>query len=160
MLADPDPLPLLPLPFPTLGPWSLDAPWPALAGGLLIGLGAAMLLLLNGRIAGVSGIVGGLLNPVRGDRAWRTAFVLGLLAAPLVHGFFAPVPPVRIDAGAGLLVAAGLVSGIGARCGGGCTSGHGVCGLARRSPRSYVATVAFVAAGMATVYVLRHLPGF
>lgn len=135
------------------------ASWPALAGGLLIGLAASVLLLLNGRIAGVSGILGGLLKPTCGDVAWRVAFLAGLMAAPWVHGLAAPLPPVQIDAGAGLLVAAGLVSGFGARCGGGCTSGHGVCGLARRSPRSFAATLVFVAGGMATVHTTRHLLG-
>lgn len=137
--------------------WTFSTAWPALAGGLLIGLAASMLLLFNGRIAGVSGVVGGLLNATRGDVAWRVAFLGGLMAAPLAGARVVSWPPVHTEAGAGVLLAAGLLSGIGARCSGGCTSGHGVCGLARRSPRSLVATMAFVASGIATVHVLRHL---
>ena len=136
--------------------WTHFTPWPALAGGLLIGLAAAAFVLVNGRIAGISGIVAGLLRPVQGDVAWRIAFVGGLVAAPLAYALFAPLPAVRIDAGAGTLAAAGLLVGLGTRYGSGCTSGHGVCGLARLSPRSLVATVSFMAAGFATVFVLRH----
>jgi uncharacterized membrane protein YedE/YeeE len=137
--------------------WTHFTPWPALAGGLLIGLAAAAFVLVNGRIAGISGILGGLLRPVQGDVAWRVAFVAGLVAAPLAYGLFAPLPAVRIDAGAGTLAAAGLLVGLGTRYGSGCTSGHGVCGLARLSPRSLVATVSFMAAGFATVFVFRHI---
>ena len=137
--------------------WPHFTPWPALAGGLLIGLAAAAFVLVNGRIAGISGILGGLLRPVQGDVAWRVAFVAGLVGAPLAYALFAPLPAVRIDAGAGTLAAAGLLVGLGTRYGSGCTSGHGVCGLARLSPRSLVATVSFMAAGFATVFVLRHV---
>lgn len=137
--------------------WTHFTPWPALAGGLLIGLAAAAFVLVNGRIAGISGILGGLLRPVSGDVAWRIAFLAGLVAAPLAYALFAPLPAVRIDAGAGTLAAAGLLVGLGTRYGSGCTSGHGVCGLARLSPRSLVATVSFMAAGFATVFVLRHV---
>jgi len=140
--------------------WHDFTPWSALAGGMLIGLAAAMLLLLNGRIAGISGILGGLLRPVRGDRAWRAAFVLGLLAAPLVYLLFAPLPKPQIDAGTAALLVAGLLVGVGTRYGSGCTSGHGVCGLARLSPRSLVATVVFMGTGFVTVFALRHLAGF
>jgi uncharacterized membrane protein YedE/YeeE len=140
--------------------WTNFTPWPALAGGLLIGFAAAAFVLLNGRIAGISGILGGLLRPARGDVAWRVAFLLGLVAAPLVYGLAATLPPARIDAGDGMLAAAGLLVGIGTRYGAGCTSGHGVCGLARRSPRSLAATAAFMLAGFATVYVVRHLPAW
>jgi uncharacterized membrane protein YedE/YeeE len=132
-------------------------PWAALAGGLLIGLAAAVLVLFNGRIAGISGILGGLLRPARGDIAWRAAFLTGLIAAPLAYVLLAPLPEVRIDAGAGTLAAAGLLVGLGTRYGAGCTSGHGVCGLSRLSPRSLVATLSFMLAGFATVYVVRHL---
>lgn len=132
-------------------------PWTALAGGMLIGLAAAALILLSGRIAGISGILGGLLRPVRGDIAWRLAFLAGLIGAPLVYGLAAPLPPVRIDAGTGMLLAAGLLVGVGTRYGAGCTSGHGVCGLSRGSPRSLVATAAFMAAGFVTVYLVRHV---
>ena len=135
--------------------WTHFTPWSSAAGGALIGLAAAMLLLLNGRIAGISGIVGGLLPPARGDAGWRVAFVLGLAAAPLAM-FMHPVAP-RIDAGFGTLIVAGLLVGLGTSYGSGCTSGHGVCGLSRLSPRSLVATAAFMAAGIVTVFVARHL---
>jgi uncharacterized membrane protein YedE/YeeE len=137
--------------------WINFTPWTALAGGLLIGLAAAAFVLFNGRIAGISGILGGLLQPKRGDIAWRVAFLAGLVIAPLAYGLFAPLPDVRIDAGVGTLVAAGLLVGLGTRYGSGCTSGHGVCGLSRMSPRSLVATLSFMLAGFVTVYVLRHL---
>jgi uncharacterized protein len=132
-------------------------PWSALAGGLLIGLAAALLLWFNGRIAGISGIIGLLLQPTRGEVAWRVAFVAGLVVAPLLYALFATLPVPRIDAGTPALVAAGLLVGVGTRYGSGCTSGHGVCGLSRLSLRSAVATAAFMAAGFATVFVLRHL---
>ena len=134
-------------------------PGSALAGGLLIGLAAALLLWFNGRIAGISGIVGALLRPVRGDVAWRIAFVAGLVAAPLLHAAVAALPVPRIEAGTASLVVAGLLVGVGTRYASGCTSGHGVCGLSRLSPRSAVATAVFMAAGFATVFVLRHLLG-
>jgi uncharacterized membrane protein YedE/YeeE len=137
--------------------WTHFTPWPALAGGLLIGMAAAAFVLLNGRIAGISGIVGGLLRPASGDVAWRIAFLAGLVAAPVAYALFVPLPAVRIDAGAGTLAAAGLLVGLGTRYGAGCTSGHGVCGLARLSPRSLAATVAFMATGFATVFALRHV---
>ena len=137
--------------------WSHFTPWTALAGGALIGLAAALFLLLNGRIAGISGVLGGLLKPVKGDIAWRVAFVLGLVGAPLVYGGFEALPALRIDADYATLIVAGLLVGVGTRYGSGCTSGHGVCGLARLSPRSLVATACFMAAGFATVFVIRHL---
>ncbi len=137
--------------------WNVFTPWPALAGGVLIGLAAAMLLLFNGRIAGISGVLGGLLRPRRGDVGWRAAFVLGLLGAPLVYALVASLPAVQIDAGNGTLIVAGLLVGVGTRYGSGCTSGHGVCGLSRLSPRSHVATLVFMGAGFATVFALRHL---
>jgi len=139
--------------------WTEFTPWSALAGGGLIGLAAAMFVLLNGRIAGISGVIGGLLKPVMGDVAWRAAFVIGLVGAPLIYALFATLPLPKIDASFGALIAAGLLVGIGTRLGAGCTSGHGVCGLARLSPRSLVATVAFMGAGFATVFVTRHLLG-
>ena len=132
-------------------------PWASLAGGLVLGLAAALFILLNGRVLGISGIVGGLLRPRAGDAGWRIAFVAGLLAAPVLWSLAAaPVVP-RIQAGPALLVLAGLLVGWGTAHGSGCTSGHGVCGLARLSPRSLVATLAFMATGFATVFVLRHL---
>ena len=137
--------------------WAHFTPWSSLLGGVLIGIAAAMLVLLTGRVAGISGIVGGLLAPRRSDIAWRLAFVAGLLAAPALWLLFAsPISP-RIDAGFGMLVTAGLLVGIGTSYGSGCTSGHGVCGLSRLSLRSLVATVAFMACGFATVFVLRHV---
>jgi uncharacterized protein len=139
--------------------WNAFTPWSALAGGALIGLAAAMLVLLNGRIAGISGVLGGLLAPRRGDVAWRAAFVLGLVAAPwLVAGVSALARP-QIDASWGAVVAAGLLVGIGTRYASGCTSGHGVCGLSRGSARSAAATALFMAAGFATVFVARHVVG-
>ena len=137
--------------------WNVFTPGAAVAGGVLIGVAAAMFALLNGRVAGISGIVGGLLEPARGDVAWRAAFVIGLIGAPLVYALFAVVPVPRIDAGYGTLILAGLLVGIGTRYGSGCTSGHGVCGLSNLSPRSLVATAAFMGAGFATVFVLHHL---
>lgn len=134
-------------------------PWTALCGGLLIGFACAALIVFNGRIAGISGILGGLLTPRRGDTAWRVAFLAGLIGAPLVYRLFGALPTVRIDAGTTPLVVAGLLVGIGTRYGSGCTSGHGICGLSRRSPRSLAATAAFMVAGFLTVYLLRHLFG-
>ena len=137
--------------------WAHFTPWTALAGGVLIGAAAAMFLLLNGRVAGISGILGGLLRPSAGDIGWRVAFIAGLLAAPLLYQLVTPLPAVQIDADTGLLVTAGLLVGLGTRYGSGCTSGHGVCGLSRLSPRSLVATAAFMAAGFVTVFIVRHL---
>jgi len=137
--------------------WPSFTPWTALAGGLLIGLAAALLVLFNGRIAGISGIVGGLLKPARGDLAWRAAFVAGLVMAPMAWLVFAALPRLHVAAGTPTLVVAGLLVGIGTRYGSGCTSGHGVCGISRGSPRSLVATGTFMAAGFATVFVARHL---
>lgn len=137
--------------------WANFTPWASLAGGMLIGLASAMFLFFNGRIAGISGIVGGLLHPVRGDMAWRIVFLLGLIVSPFVFSMAAPLPEVRVDADTGMLIAAGLLVGVGTRFGSGCTSGHGVCGLSRHSPRSMVATASFMFAGFAMVYVVRHL---
>lgn len=137
--------------------WSHYTPWASLAGGVLIGSAAAMLVLFTGRIAGISGIVGGLLAPQREDVAWRLAFIVGLFAAPvLMLALGYDVAP-RIDSGVGTLIAAGLLVGLGTSYGSGCTSGHGVCGLSRLSPRSLVATGVFMLAGVATVFVTRHL---
>lgn len=137
--------------------WQHFTPWSSLAGGLLIGLAAAIFILFNGKIAGISGILGGLLRPVRGDLLWRLAFLFGLLAAPMVFILFRPLPVATIDASNVTLVIAGLLVGLGTRYGAGCTSGHGVCGLSRLSLRSLVATLAFMAAGFLTVYIVRHL---
>lgn len=140
--------------------WAHFTPHAALLGGALIGVAAAVLLLMNGRIAGISGIIGGLLRPARGDVAWRVAFVLGMLMAPWVYAMLTALPAARIDAGYGALIAAGLLVGIGTRYASGCTSGHGVCGLSRWSPRSAAATGTFMAAGFITVFMVRHLFNF
>lgn len=137
--------------------WMHFTPWHALAGGLLIGLAAALFILFNGKIAGISGILGGLLRPVKGDVLWRIAFLLGLMISPLVFALFRPLPEVTIEASNVTLVIAGLLVGLGTRYGAGCTSGHGVCGLSRLSLRSLVATLAFMVAGFLTVYIVRHL---
>lgn len=139
--------------------WLHFTPGLSLIGGMLIGIASALFILGNGRIAGISGILGGLLRPARGDVGWRLAFVLGIVAAPAVYLLFAALPRPQVDAGFAELVVAGLLVGVGTRYGSGCTSGHGVCGLSRLSPRSLVATLAFMAAGFATVFVIRHLLG-
>ena len=137
--------------------WNNFTPWASLAGGILLGLASAMFILINGRILGISGIIGGLLRPTSGDVGWRLAFVLGLLIAPLLYLLLAGPVAVRIDASWATLVIAGLLVGVGTRFGSGCTSGHGVCGLSRLSPRSLVATLAFMGAGFVSVYLMRHL---
>ncbi len=137
--------------------WNAFTPAAALIGGAIIGAAVALFVVLNGRIAGVSGILGGLARPQAGDISWRVAFVAGLIAAPLA--LLAALPEIRVDTSYPVLVAAGLLVGVGTRYGGGCTSGHGVCGVSRASPRSIAATVAFMAAGFATVYFVRHLIG-
>jgi uncharacterized membrane protein YedE/YeeE len=137
--------------------WNAFTPGSALVGGVLVGLAAGLFVLLSGRIAGISGVLGGLLIPARKDIAWRVAFILGLVVAPLVYGIFDRVPRPQIDAGTGVLVLAGLLVGVGTRYGSGCTSGHGVCGLSQLSPRSLAATLAFMGAGFVTVFAVRHL---
>jgi uncharacterized membrane protein YedE/YeeE len=139
--------------------WLHFTPWDALAGGILIGLATALLLIANGRVAGISGILGGLLRPSRGDIAWRVTFILGLFVAPLVWLTLGAMPPAQIDHSPALLAAGGLLVGVGTRFGNGCTSGHGVCGIARLSPRSLLATVCFLAAGFVTVFIVRHVLG-
>lgn len=146
----------------------MSAYFAPLLGGILIGVAAAMLLLLNGRIAGISGIVGGLVGRLLpraaspapagdGGAAWRIAFLAGLVAAPLLYSAFAALPAVQVDADTGTLIVAGLLVGLGTRYASGCTSGHGICGLSRFSPRSLAATLTFMAAGFATVAVVRGL---
>lgn len=139
--------------------WASFTPWLSLAGGVLIGLAAAGFVLLNGRIAGVSGVLGGLLRRQKADSFWRIAFIAGLLSAPLLWTLIADLPPIEVNASLPVVVIAGLLVGIGTRFGSGCTSGHGVCGLSRLSPRSLIATLCFMAAGFGTVYVVRHLAG-
>jgi hypothetical protein len=140
--------------------WNNFSPWTALAGGALIGLASAIFVLLNGRIAGICGILGGLFSPQKNDIYWRLAFVVGLIVAPLIWQFFGPLPSVDISASNSLLAISGLVVGISTRYGSGCTSGHGVCGISRLSPRSFIATLAFMFAGFVTVYMVRHVFGF
>lgn len=137
--------------------WNHFTPWAALAGGILLGLASAMFILVNGRILGISGIVGGLLRPKTGDAGWRISFVLGMLAAPLLYMLVAGPVPATIEAGWGTVVLAGLLVGVGTRYGSGCTSGHGVCGLSRLSPRSLAATLSFMGAGFAIVFLVRHV---
>lgn len=130
-------------------------------GGALIGLAAALLMLLTGRIAGISGIFGGLLTPNASDRGWRIAFIAGLIAAPLLASFFtsAALPSPAMPASMILIAVAGLLVGFGSRMGSGCTSGHGVCGIARLSARSLIATAIFMVTAIATVAVARHVVG-
>ena len=135
-------------------------PISALVGGALIGLAAAIYLLALGRVAGVSGILGGLARPSVRETPLQIAFLAGLVAGPLlVRAAGGPVPPVAVDAALPVLIAGGLLVGFGTRLGGGCTSGHGVCGIARLSPRSLTATALFMAVGAAVVFVTRHVLG-
>jgi uncharacterized membrane protein YedE/YeeE len=140
-------------------PMTVFTPIASLAGGALIGGAAALLWLALGRIAGISGILGGLAGAAAGDRGWRAAFLAGLVGAPLAWALLAGAPEVEVAAGPLTLVVAGLLVGFGTRLGSGCTSGHGVCGLARLSPRSVAATAVFMATAAATVFVLRHVVG-
>jgi uncharacterized membrane protein YedE/YeeE len=139
--------------------WFHFTPWASLAGGVILGVASAMFILLNGRVLGISGILGGLMPPKLGDTFWRISFLLGLFAAPTVFHAVVPAQYItapRIDATDMMVVIAGLLVGIGTRYASGCTSGHGVCGLSRLSPRSLVATLSFMGAGFLIVYVLRH----
>lgn len=138
--------------------WGLFTPWSALAGGALIGLAAAVLILFNGRIAGISGIVGNL-RIGKNYETWRWAFVLGLLLAPFLYRLVADLPTIQMTTNWPILMIAGFLVGYGSRLGSGCTSGHGVCGLSRRSLRSLVATLVFMSTGFITVFVVRHLIG-
>ena len=140
--------------------WNHFTPWMSLTGGILLGVASAMFILVNGRILGISGILGGLLAPKVRDASWRIAFLLGIFVSPLAARLLFPsdwISVPRIDAGWGTLIAAGLMVGLGTRYGSGCTSGHGVCGLSRLSPRSLVATLSFMAAGFVIVFVIRHV---
>lgn len=137
--------------------WTHFTPWTALSGGLLIGLAAALLILLLGRVFGVSGIVEGVLTRRDADFGWRAAILFGLLAAPAAAAAAFGATRPELPGAWTLYAAAGLLVGFGARLGSGCTSGHAVCGLSRLSPRSLVATLTFMAAGFATVYVVRHV---
>ena len=140
--------------------WTHFTPFASLTGGIILGVASSIFILINGRILGISGILGGLLPPKAGDTTWRIAFMLGLFAAPTVFHAVVPaqfITAPRIDATDWMVVAAGLLVGIGTRYASGCTSGHGVCGLSRLSPRSLLATMSFMGAGFAMVYVMRHL---
>jgi uncharacterized protein len=140
--------------------WASFTPASAVIGGVIIGIAVAIFAWVNGGVAGISGIVGGALRPGAGSNlAWRIAFIAGLIVAPIFFAAATALPPVDIEAGYPTLALAGLLVGIGTRYAGGCTSGHGVCGISRLSPRSMVATLAFMAAGVATVFVTRHLFG-
>ena len=135
--------------------WSHFTPLESLGGGLLIGLAAAAFMIVHGRIMGVSGILGGIVRPLKGDFLWRATFMLGLIAAPFIARLVGLLPEAQIEGSLVQLVIAGLLVGIGTALGSGCTSGHGVCGIARLSPRSIVATILFVGSGMVTVWAIR-----
>ena len=141
--------------------WEAFTPWSSLAGGVLIGLAAALMVVLLGRIAGISGILGGLLKGATWRSAsqwgWRVAFVVGMLGAPLLWQIFAPLPAMQMPSNPVVIIVAGLLVGFGTRLGSGCTSGHGVCGLSRLSIRSLAATLMFMATGVVTVFVMRHV---
>jgi hypothetical protein len=137
--------------------WTHFTPLSALAGGVLIGLAAAWLVLQDGRVLGASALLGGLIPPRAGDWLWRAEAVVGLILAPFVAGFLFQTRSPTIAAGPATLIAGGLLVGFGTRLANGCTSGHGVCGLARLSPRSLAATLTFMVAGFATVFVVRHV---
>jgi uncharacterized membrane protein YedE/YeeE len=137
--------------------WPAFTPGSAVLGGLLIGAAAVVFAMSAGRIAGISGIIGGLFRPRPGDIGWRVAFLAGMLATPALYEALGGRMSIEIDASSATLIAAGLLVGWGTRAGSGCTSGHGVCGLARLSPRSLAATLSFMAAGFLTVFVVRHL---
>jgi uncharacterized membrane protein YedE/YeeE len=140
--------------------WAHFTPWSSLSGGILLGVASALFILINGRILGISGILGGLLPPKLGDTSWRIAFLLGMFAAPTVFHAVVPAEYInapRIEATEWMIVVAGLLVGIGTRYASGCTSGHGVCGLSRLSPRSLIATASFMGAGFVTVFVVRHV---
>ncbi|MBM3349640.1 MAG: YeeE/YedE family protein [Betaproteobacteria bacterium] len=137
--------------------WTSFTPGPASAGGIILGIAAALYVLINGRILGISGILGGLIAPKRTDWLWRASFVLGLLTAPLWGKYvFQMNTTAIIDADYLTLIIAGLLVGFGARYGSGCTSGHGICGLSRLSPRSLLATLTFMGCGFLVVYLVRH----
>jgi uncharacterized protein len=140
--------------------WDHFTPWASMLGGLILGLAAAGFMLMNGRILGISGILAGVLNPRRGDTGWRWSFLLGLGASPWLYAFMAPAlspQAPRIESSTLAIAIAGLLVGFGTRLGSGCTSGHGVCGLSRLSPRSLLATLTFMLAGFLTVYVMKHM---
>ena len=139
--------------------WVNFATGSALLGGVMLGVGASLLLIFSGKIAGISGIVAYLINPNNSDRketAWRALFLIGLISAGLVYQLFAALPPVTINANNSTLIVAGLLVGFGSRMGSGCTSGHGICGLSRLSLRSLVATLSFMLSGFVLTYAMLH----
>ena len=138
--------------------WLSFTPIPSLLGGMMLGLAATLYVLLHGRILGISGIVSGLVHPKKEDWSWRLAFIVGLITAPFLAAlFFGILPVIKVDASWLTVIIAGLLVGFGVQCGSGCTSGHGICGLSRLSPRSLVATASFMGAGFLTVFVIRHV---
>ena len=137
--------------------WNNFTPWSAISGGVMLGIASALFILLNGRIAGICGILGGLYRPQRNDIGWRVAFSIGLILAPLAWATVNTLPNINIEASNGLLAISGLIVGISTRYGSGCTSGHGVCGISRLSPRSIIATLAFMGTGFLTVFIVRHV---
>ena len=139
--------------------WQSFTPTASLLGGILIGISAGLLILLIGRVAGISGIIGGLLRPQKGDVSWRLAFIFGLIASPFLYKLVYFLPEIKVEADIKTLVVAGLVVGIGTRYGSGCTSGHGVCGISRLSIRSIVATLLFMLSAFTTVFITRHILG-
>jgi uncharacterized protein len=140
--------------------WMTFTPVPSLLGGLILGIAVVLYVLLHGRILGISGIVAGLLRPNLSDFGWRASLIVGLITAPFLAAlFFGMFPIIEIESDWIAIVIAGLLVGFGSQYGSGCTSGHGICGLSRLSPRSLVATLSFMGAGFITVYVIRHLIG-
>ena len=139
--------------------WLNFTPWSSLAGGALIGLAASLFVVANGRVAGISGLIGSLLQRGSEGGSEKALFLLGLLVSPLLWGSFSSLPKIEFQSGWFGLIVAGVLVGIGTRYGSGCTSGHGVCGISRLSPRSMVATACFMFSGFVTVFVLRHLLG-
>jgi uncharacterized membrane protein YedE/YeeE len=140
--------------------WTAFTPGPALLGGIILGIAAILFVLLHGRILGISGIISGLLSPRAGDANWRLILLLGILSAPFWAAILFNIhTDVVIDADWFAIIIAGLLVGFGANYGSGCTSGHGICGLSRLSPRSLVATLSFMGAGFFTVFALRHVLG-
>lgn len=138
--------------------WLSFTPIPSLLGGMMLGLAATLYVLLHGRILGISGIVSGLVHPKKEDWSWRLAFIIGLLTAPFLAAlFFGILPVIEVDANWLTVIIAGLLVGFGVQYGSGCTSGHGICGLSRISPRSLVATLSFMTAGFLVVFIIRHL---
>lgn len=137
--------------------WSEATPVYSLVGGVIIGVAVSILILFNGKIAGISGILGGVLKPKAGDVSWRVVFILGLIISPSIYDLFHTLPKVSITASHWEVLIAGLLVGLGTRLGSGCTSGHGVCGISRLSFRSIIATICFMLAGIVTVFLTHHL---